>query len=180
MKRALGVVIAVLLQLLSPKTAGAGAIGQPEWIPPELRVPPGHEVLLRAAAAGVQIYACQASKSGFVWVFRTPEAGLFTGNVQLIATHYGGPTWQALDGSRVTGMRLAGSDAPNPESVPWLLLLGASHEGSGTFSDVTYIQRVLTGGGAAPSASSCDAKHEGDQARVEYIAVYYFYIASSG
>jgi hypothetical protein len=58
-----------------------------------------------------------------------------------------------------------------------LLLRAASHEGTGTFSGVTFIQRVLTGGGVAPPAQSCNAENVGEEARVEYIAVYYFYIA---
>jgi hypothetical protein len=173
MKRALGVVIAVWL--LSPKVANA--LQQPDWVPENLRVPPGNEVLLRALAVGFQIYDCRDTGGGFEWVFRAPEAGLFNGNLQLLGTHYAGPTWQALDGSRVVAARVDGSNAPNPESVPWLLLQAVSHEGSGTFSGVTYIQRLLTGAGVAPPAESCNAKHVADEARVEYIAVYYFYVA---
>lgn len=177
MKRALCSLISVLFLL--PFTAAASVLEQPDWIPERLRVPPGHEVLLRALAAGVQIYDCQASSGDFQWVFRTPEAGLFHGNIELIGTHYAGPTWQARDGSRVVGMRVDSIDAPNPSSIPWLLLRAASHEGSGTFSGVTYIQRVLTGGGVAPPPCTCDASHVGDEARVEYIAVYYFYVEAS-
>jgi hypothetical protein len=177
MKRVFGVVIAVWL--LSPTTGFAEALQQPEWIPAPLRVPSGNAVLLRGLAVGVQIYDCRATQSGHQWVFRAPEAGLFHGNVQLIATHYAGPTWQALDGSRVVGTLVASSTAPNPQSIPWLLLQAASHEGTGTLSGVTYIQRVQTGGGVAPAADRCSANQVGDEARVEYIAVYYFYVAKS-
>ncbi len=84
-----------------------------------------------------------------------------------------------MDGSRVVGALMASSNAPNPQSIPWLLLQAASHEGTGTLSGVTYIQRVLTGGGVAPPAERCTAKEVGEEARVDYIAVYYFYVAKS-
>ena len=175
MTQTLRVLVATLF--LVPLTATPSALEQPDWIPERLRVPAGHEVLLRASAVGVQIYGCRATKNGgFEWVFRAPEAALFRGNVELTGTHYAGPNWQARDGSRVFGMRIESSDAPNPSSIPWLLLQAVSHEGSGIFSNVTYIQRLLTGGGVAPAPSTCDAAHEGDEARVEYIAAYYFYV----
>jgi hypothetical protein len=154
MKRALGLVIAVWL--LSPRTGFADALQQPEWIPANLKVPPGNAVILRGLAVGVQIYDCRATQS---------------------VTHYAGPNWQALDGSRVAGALVASSPAPNPGSIPWLLLRAASHEGTGTLSGVTYIQRVLTGGGTSPAAESCSANRVGSEARVEYIAVYHFYVA---
>ncbi len=177
MKKVFAVVIAVWL--LSPETGFAEDLQQPDWIPENLRVPPGNELFLRGLAVGVQIYDCQATVNGFAWVFRAPQAALFHGNERLIVTHYAGPTWQALDGSRVVGMLVASSPAPNPQSIPWLLLQAASHEGTGTMSGVTYIQRVLTGGGVAPAAERCTAKEVGDEARVEYVAFYYFYVAKS-
>ncbi len=182
MKRTLGVVIAVCL--VSPAIGFADDseqsdddLQQPEFIPPSLRVPPGNRVLLRGLAVGVQIYDCRRTPEGSAWVFRAPQAALFGGNVQLRATHFAGPTWQAPDGSRVVGALVASSNAPNPQSIPWLLLRAASHEGTGTFSGVTFIQRVLTGGGVAPPAQSCNAEHVGEEARVDYIAVYFLYTA---
>ncbi len=177
MKKVFAVVIAVWL--LSPEIGFAEDLQQPDWIPENLRVPSGNELFLRGLAVGVQIYDCRATVNGFAWVFRAPQAALFHGNERLIITHYGGPTWQALDGSRVVGMLVASSAAPNPQSIPWLLLQAASHEGTGTMSGVTYIQRVLTGGGVAPAAERCTAKEVGDEARVEYDAFYYFYVAKS-
>ena len=175
MKRVLGLVIAVWL--VSPKTGFAKDTEQPDFIPAALRVPPGNEVLVRGLAVGVQIYDCRATVDGFAWVFRAPQAALFRGNVKLIITHFAGPSWQALDGSRVVGAQVASSPAPNPQSIPWLLLQAASHEGTGTLSGVTFIQRILTGGGVAPAAETCTAKEVGEEARVDYIAEYLFYVA---
>jgi hypothetical protein len=77
------------------------------------------------------------------------------------------------------GAVVASANAPNPESIPWLLLRAASHEGPGTFSGVTFIQRVLTGGGVAPAAETYTAKEVGEEARVDYIAEYLFYVAEN-
>lgn len=177
MKRMLQLVVASLFVSLAPATASTNTLQPPEWIPQTLRVPAGHELFLQALAVGVQIYACQATKGGFEWVFRSPEALLFNGSAQLLGTHFAGPTWQSLDGSRVIGAKVAAVDAPNPSSIPWLLLRATSHEGTGTFSNVTYIQRLQTGTGTAPPAERCNKAHAGEEARESYIAQYYFYVA---
>ena len=71
MTQALRVLVAALF--LVPLTASPSALEQPEWIPEKLRVPPGHELLLRASAVGAQIYDCRATKNGgFEWIFRAP------------------------------------------------------------------------------------------------------------
>lgn len=179
MKPTLTLVLLVATSFLLLSTSSLSAAEPPDGLPESLRVPPGHELLLRALAVGVQIYTCQATAAGYEWAFKAPEASLFNGNVQLIGTHYAGPTWQAPDGSRVVGARVEAADAPNPASIPWLLLRATAHEGTGPFSEVTYIQRVLTGGGVAPPAQGCDASHVGEEARVDYIAMYYFYVEAS-
>lgn len=175
MKQMLQLVLASLFLSLVPVET-SGKAPQPEWIPESLRVPPGHKLFLQTLAIGVQIYDCQASKGGFEWGFRSPEAFLFNASTQLLGTHFAGPTWQSLDGTRVTGARVASADASNPRSIPWLLLRASSHEGKGMFSNVTYIQRLLTGGGTAPPAEACDKAHSGEEARASYIAAYYFYV----
>jgi hypothetical protein len=65
--------------------------------------------------------------------------------------------------------------SPDPGAIPWLLLKAKSNEGTGTFSKVTYIQRVDTAGGKAPS-DGCDQAHADAEARVDYTAYYYFYV----
>ena len=92
-----------------------------------------------------------------------------------IAKHYAGPTWEANDGSKVVGEVLKKLDAKKPGAVPWLLLQAKTHEGTGTFARVTYIQRVDTEGGVAPAAG-CDQAHVNTEARVDYRANYYFYV----
>ena len=84
------------------------------------------------------------------------------------------PTWEALDGSRLTGARVASAAAPDGKSIPWLLLRSTSSVGAGLFGDVTWVQRLDTVGGAAP-ATGCDAEHLGAEVMVPYRADYFFY-----
>jgi hypothetical protein len=128
-------------------------------------------------ASGVQIYACEPDPNDattFAWTFKAPEADLFNSRGELVATHFAGPTWQGVDGSAVVAAALERADAPDPDAIPWLLLEGQEHTGSGVFSSVAYIQRLDTVGGIAP-AEGCDDAHEGDEAHVPYEATYAFF-----
>jgi hypothetical protein len=55
-------------------------------------------------AAGVQVYQCKTVRDNptkHEWSFVGPEADLYDGSGQRVGRHYGGPTWEALDGSKV-------------------------------------------------------------------------------
>jgi hypothetical protein len=140
----------------------------------DLAAPKGNRLAFFFDALGVQIYSCQASASGHAWTFVAPEASLFDARGTLVVKHFGGPTWQSVaDGSKVVATKVA-EFTDDPASIPELLLQASSHEGEGTMSDVTYIQRLETVGGIAPT-STCDAGNAGATARVPYSATYYFY-----
>jgi hypothetical protein len=145
---------------------------------PDIAVPYGQTVLLKALGKGVQIYGCRATAADpgkFDWSFKAPEADLTNEEGKKIAKHYAGPTWEANDGSKVVGEVLKKVDAKKPGAVPRLLLKAKANEGTGTFARVTYIQRVDTEGGVAP-AVGCDQAHVNTEARVDYSANYYFYV----
>lgn len=146
--------------------------------PAALSVPDGNRLAFRLKGVGVQIYTCTASGSSYAWVFKAPDADLFFLNRFLAGSHYVGPTWEGLDGSTVVGTKKA-AVAVSTTAVPWLLLQGTSHTGTGYMSDVTYVQRLNTTGGLAPAADSCDAAHVGQLANIDYTAEYYFYKAST-
>ena len=135
-------------------------------------------VLLKAQASGVQIYTCKTNPSvgnapqTYAWVFQAPEADLSGSDGGKLGRHYAGPTWEAADGSKVVGALLASVSSPG--NIPWLLLAAKSTTGKGTFSKVTYVERVFTAGGVAPQ-SDADAAHVGTQVRVPYTATYIFY-----
>ena len=138
---------------------------------PQLQAPAGNKIAFHAYAEGVQIYRWD----GASWVFVAPEATLYAdaGHHGVIGTHYAGPTWESVSGSKVVGTRLASATA-DPTAIPWLLLAAKSSDGPGIFHDVTYIQRVNTVGGKAPTDPGT---YVGQEVRVPYTAEYFFYRA---
>lgn len=155
-----------LLGAVAPASAEESALAPPATA----------RLLLRSAADGVQIYVCQAKGDGFAWAFKAPEATLVDETGREVAKHFGGPSWQAEDGSIVVGEVAAKADAPAKADIPWLLLRAKAHSGSGRFTTVAFIQRLNTKGGAAPEGG-CDAAHQNAEARVHYSATYVFYAA---
>ena len=155
--------------------------GTPE-IPEALAVPAGHKLAFAADASGFQVYVCAAGPEAhgtpaYGWTLKAPDAKLFDKRGQQIGTHFAGPTWQAVDGSSVVAKRVEGHSV-GPDSIPWLLLQAASNTGHGLMSKVTFIQRLATSGGIAPS-SGCDRSSVDQTRSVAYTAKYYFYEAAS-
>jgi hypothetical protein len=171
---ALVVALALAISLVGAATVTSKSAHSKE-VPPNL-MPPANSVLLFALEGyGVQIYTCQAKPddADFVWTFTAPEAELLNTRGQVVGRHFAGPTWQGQDGSAVVGKVLARVDAPSKNAIPWLLLEAKAHEGGGAFSTITYIQRLDTTGGVAPS-EGCDAAHAGAEVQVPYEATYAF------
>ena len=145
-------------------------------VPEAIRVPTGQQPFLKVFASGVQIYSCQADASGnFVWTLKAPEASLFEGQT-LVGSHYGGPTWESKDGSKVVGEVASRTDSTDPTAIPWLLLRAKSTAGNGILSQTSYIHRLATSGGRAPQGG-CDKNKADSETRVSYSADYYFYKA---
>lgn len=163
--------IALLTACAGPQVTRAPAV-------PESLQPPASETLaLETHANGAQIYQCKPGKDDparFEWAFKAPEAELFDTSGKHVGKHYGGPSWELQDGSKVVGEVRAKADAPDAQAIPWLLLHAKETSGAGTFSRTLSIQRVATVGGKAPSAG-CDQARQGEEVRVPYQATYYFY-----
>jgi Protein of unknown function (DUF3455) len=174
--------IIVLASLVGPLVGHtASPAKEADDAPAPLRVAAGEVLIQRVHAAGVQIYRCSADKADaarFEWQFQAPEADLFDRAGRKIGKHYAGPTWEANDGSRVTGEVVARADSPDPNSVPWLLLRAKSSAGDGMFGSVLFIQRLRTAGGKAPT-TGCDQSSAGNEARTPYTAEYRFYAAAT-
>ncbi|AMO98152.1 hypothetical protein CAter282_0197 [Collimonas arenae] len=148
-------------------------------IPDNLVTPPTQALTVTAQASGVQIYQCAASAADagkFAWRFIAPEADLFDNSGNKIGKHYAGPTWEALDGSKVVGAVLAQNPGPDANAIPWLLLGAQSHSGDGAFAGIQSAQRLNTVGGKALE-NGCNQDRLGQQVRIAYQAQYRFYSA---
>jgi hypothetical protein len=153
--------------------AQAGPVPPP--VPDKIAVQAGHKLFLVTHAVGVQIYSCNVTADGYAWGLVAPRADLYGDNGKLVATHSGGPTWQARDGSTVTGS-VAGR-AKVAGTIDWLLL--SAHSSPGADGDrlagTTFIQRIATTGGVAPAASTCNLSTLGTREEVAYTADYLFW-----
>jgi hypothetical protein len=145
-----------------------------QQVPKQLQAPANEQLLLQVHAKGDQIYSCKGEGTQFAWALKAPDAQLFDKDGKPFGKHFAGPSWEANDGSRVTGKAVANTPSPDADSVPWLLVNIVGHEGTGILSRATTIQRLNTKGGKAP-ASGCDASHAGQEVRVPYSADYFFY-----
>jgi hypothetical protein len=141
--------------------------------PPTLQPADAHHTVASLSATGVQIYTCKRDQNNqLAWAFKAPQADLSDASGKLVLKHYAGPSWEAADGSKITGKVL--QQVPNtqePGSIPLLLLQATSAGGPGMLSSVRYVQRLNTHGGAAP-AQPCT--QEGQEGRTPYRADYVF------
>ncbi len=138
----------------------------------QIAAPTDNKVVFHVFANGVQIYHW----NGTAWVFFAPEANLYSdaNHHGLVGTHFAtpnGPAWQMKSGSKVVEQRVDGC-TPDSSAIQWLLLRTVIEEGNGVLNGVSFVQRVNTVGGIAPSTPGTTT---GDEARVPYTAEYFFY-----
>jgi len=159
---------------------GDGHKIRPPHVPAGLEVPEGNKLALHVAGVGVQIYVWTANPANPAlasWVLKAPHALLFATHEEkrgeVVGIHFGGPTWEGNDGSKVVVSRV-NSITVDPSAVAWLLLQATSTSGDGIFTDTTYVQRLNTSGGVAPLTSGNTL---GEEVLVPYLADYYFYRA---
>ena len=145
-----------------------------------VKVPAGNVVKLESVGAGEITYECRAKADmagQFEWVFVGPDAVLSDRTGKRIGKYYGPPaTWEAMDGSKITGAQVAVSPAA-AGSIPLQLVKANPAMGAGAMQGVTYIQRVATQGGVAPS-TACVASAMGQKQIVKYQADYIFWRAA--
>jgi hypothetical protein len=177
---------------VSPQAAAADEVTPPP-VPPEIEVAPGNRAFLEGHGVGTQNYVCVPSGAGFAWRLFTPEATLFDDDAEQVTTHFFGPNpfengtirvaWQhSRDSSTVWGQVVTPSSDPRfvaPDAIPWLLVgrVGArtGPTGGGVLAKTTFIQRVNTTGGVAPSTGCASSTDVGRTAFVPYTADYVFY-----
>jgi hypothetical protein len=177
------VALAMAFMVSQPPPAHADHVTPPS-VPAGLQVPAGNQAFREGDAIGTQDYICLPSG----WTFFGPQATLFNEHDKQIITHFLSPnpfetgtpprvTWQdSEDTSKVWGMTIA-SVSVQPDAIPWLLVqvVGAQDgpTGGDELSETTFIQRVNTVGGVAPT-TACTV---GMMALVPYSAEYFFYKA---
>jgi hypothetical protein len=145
-------------------------------LPEAVRVPAGHKFMMTSRGVGELTYECRAKKdmaTQFEWAFVGPVATLMNADRKAVGKYYAGPTWEALDGSKVSGKQVAVSPAA-AGNIPLQLVKTDATMGEGAMKGVSYIQRLKTQGGVAPSAT-CDAAAASKRMTVPYEADYVFY-----
>jgi Protein of unknown function (DUF3455) len=145
------------------------------------------------------------SISGVAFTLFTPQATLFTDNYKEVTTHFFSPnpfesnadptvvaagmiraTWEhSRDTSTVWGEVKPGHSSSNSAfvqqgAIAWLLVtrVGAQDgpTGGNKLTGTTFIQRLNTSGGVAPSMGCASLTDLGNKAFVPYTADYFFFL----
>lgn len=187
------VALTITIIIMLPQPARADKITLPA-VPSNIQVPEGNKVFLVGHATGTQNYICMVSGSGYAYTLFTPQATLFDDNNEQIITHFFSPnpsdgtfipTWQhSQDTSKVWARMVQNGASSDPDfvapgAIAWLLLGVVNHQdgpkGGDKLSETTFIQRLNTSGGLAPSTGCASLTDIGNRAYVPYTADYYFY-----
>ena len=196
-------VAAMAFTVPSPQPAYADDTTPPP-VPGNIQVPAGNKLFLVGHAVGTQNYVCVPTATGIRFVLFTPEATLFDEEGEQLITHYFGPNpeepntdprvlsdhtiraaWQdSRDSSTVWGQVKPGNSSADPAyvetgAIPWLLVTIVGKQNGPTGGDrlsaTTFIQRLNTHGGLAPSTGCTSSTDIGKMAFVPYTTDYYFY-----
>ena len=198
--------LAAAFAVALPQPAYADDVTAPP-VPANIKVPAGNEAFLVGHAVGTQNYVCLPSATGVAFTLFTPEATLLSDDGKQITTHFFSPnpfeqntnpavsaagtiraTWQhSRDTSTVWGQVKPGNSSSDtafvaPNAIAWLLVtvVGADNgpTGGDTLAQTTFIQRLNTSGGVAPSTGCGSSADVGHLAFVPYTADYFFYRAA--
>ena len=167
--------------MVSPAQPARAAAVTPPPVPANIQVPAGNKLFLVGHAVGTQNYVCLPSGAGVAFTLFTPQATLFDDGKQVI-THYFSPNpdlkgWH--DSRHVAALarhehRLGpGAARPTPPPTPpssnrarlpgsCSTVVGSQNgpTGGDKLTATTFIQRLNTSGGLAPSTgcSSLDRR----------------------
>lgn len=184
---ALGIALAFAL----PGAAHA-QVPTPPPVPDDLLVQPPNQLFLVGRGVGTQNYECQPSPTigQVAWTLFTPQATLFNERGEQIITHFFSPnpdeagtpvrvTWEDSRDTSTVWAKLVASASVTPGAIAWLKLqvvgTRVGPTGGDAFSGTTFIQRLSTVGGLAPS-TGCDLPTDiGHKAFIPYRADYFFY-----
>ena len=186
------------------RAAHADDIARPQ-VPDLLEVEDGNEVFLIGHGVGTQNYVCATSTTsltGFAFSLFTPQATLLDDAGDQLITHFFSPntdphvqppefgtirvTWEdSRDTSRVWAFLVQQSSDKKfvrKDAVAWLLLkesgVAVGPTGGDRLTKTTFIQRINTAGGLAPTTGCSTFGDVGRRAFVPYSADYIFYTKS--
>jgi hypothetical protein len=198
--------VAAAFTALLPQLAHAGEVIVPPAVPEAIKLKVPAEPFLLGHGVGTQNYVCSPSGAGVAFVLMTPQATLFDDEKEQLTSHFFSPnpqepntnpvvvtdrairvTWRhSRDSSTVWGEVKQGNASSDSNfvalgAVAWLLVTKVHVEdgpnGGDKLSKTTFIHRVNTSGGLAPSVGCNSAADLGHQAFVPYTADYIFYRA---
>lgn len=201
------VAVAAAFTALLPQLARAGEDIVPPAVPAAIQLKVPAEPFLLGHGVGTQNYVCSPSGTGVAFVLMTPQATLFDDEKEQLTSHFFSPnpqepntnpvvvtdrairvTWRhSRDSSTVWGEVKQGNASSDSNfvafgAVPWLLVTKVHVEdgptGGDKLSKTTFIHRVNTSGGLAPSTGCNSPADLGHQAFVPYTADYIFYRAA--
>ena len=157
----------------APAAQAERFIGGPVSVPAALVPPDGNKLTSVFKAKGVQIYSCTNGAWGPLLEPAATLTGLSLSPLKpATALHFRGPSWESdEDGSLIEGTSPVSAPSTTPNSIAQLLVTAKTTRGDGVFGGVTYVQRLSTVGGVAPT-SACAA---GETKAVPYKAVYRFF-----
>lgn len=186
------IAIALIFAIALHGVASAADRIMPPDVPALIKVPAGHKPILVGHAIGTQNYICAPTAAGLAWLPIGPQATAFSADLQQLFTHFQSKnpfqgdalhaTWQhSHDSSVVWATKIVGSSDPSyvaPDAIEWLLLgvtgTYVGPTGGNKLSATTYIQRVNTVGGKAPT-TDCTESILSTRQLMAYEADYYFY-----
>ncbi|MCR2747476.1 DUF3455 domain-containing protein [Limnobacter parvus] len=170
----------VVSLLMAAASAQAQANDDQKGLPALIQVAAGNTLVLEASAEGKITYECSKEKdplTTYKWVMAGPKAVLKNSDGKEIGDYSGPPArWASKDGSFVTGSQVAVS-RNGGKNIPYQLVKADVSGGMGIMTTVSYVQRVNTQGGVAPS-KKCTADNAGDKVDVDYKADYKFWKAN--
>ena len=185
----------ITIGALATMAMASGAEAQtvtPPPVPATIQLPEPARAFLLGRGVGTQNYECQPVQSlGRVnWVLFTPQATLFDDLKDQLITHFFSPnpqednlpirvTWQDSKDTSIVWGKVIASATVDPNAIAWLTVQATGTQvgpfGGTTLSDTTFIQRLNTVGGLAPT-TGCEVPTDiGRKRFVPYTADYFFF-----
>lgn len=173
---------ALTLLVVAALLAGCNArplsqyLTQQPTLPPDIRVPAGHQAVLEARGSGELQYECQAVNRApfqYAWLPRDRSIELRDSANNSIVLARSARNWVHRDGSELAVKEFVEVNNGGPNlplqraRVEPATLPGALH-------NISYIQRIRTVGGL-PSTRNCSAAELGMRVSVPYEADYVFW-----